>query len=261
VRKAIDYVGEWEIPVFDFDHMDDPFDRDGYIGKPVTDECFREAFELIKSGDFHLPFPECLFIYKFKETAVSYDTFNVVIASETDGEITGNLFSKSFTGREPTNLWRWEPIQFTLVPGGEVLLQVTPDDVRLSPYWQSEYEMDARARYTNIMVSLLLLRRKAAVIEIETSSKRAQEIAAPYVPLHADPPPIRRILFNRLEIRRIGDAAEGRHHASPRPHIRRGHYRTLQSGRIVPVRSANVRGGSDTAPVYEAVSDTASPTK
>jgi hypothetical protein len=66
---------------------------------------------------------------------------------------------------------------------------------------------------------------------------------------------IRRILFNKVEIQKLAGEGVG-HNAPPRPHIRRGHYRTLRSGRIAPVRPAKVMGGDEAPLVYEATSDT-----
>ena len=245
--------GAWGVPVFDFGHMDDVPHPD-WIGKPATDECFRLAYYLNQSGDFHLPFPESMFIFRYAETARNYDTLNVVIASEyEDGEIEGRLFSKCFTNDRLTERWRMEPIEFILYPrGGSVSLN-RDRDVALSAHWQSEYEKDARNKYTNLMVAITLMARKAVIIETSVGSERAAHVAGEKST--GEPPIIRRILFNRVEIQKLAGEAIG-HHAPPRPHIRRGHYRTLRSGRIVPVRAAKVLGGGDAALVYEAVSDT-----
>jgi hypothetical protein len=253
VKRARGYDGAWGVPVFDFGGMDDTTDPEGFIGKAVTDECFGRASDLLMTGDLHLPFPECVLIYRYRETAEKYDTLNVVVVSETDGEITGNIFSKSFTHGGVTNQWRLEPLQFTLIPGGHVTLESVSGDVSLSAEWRREYEDDAKAKYTNIMVSLLLLARKAAIIEIEGG-----EMESPHQPMDGrqgltPQPLIHRIKFNRVEFQKMADEGRG-NHASPRPHIRRGHYRTLRSGRIVPVRPARIRGGSDDSNVYEASS-------
>jgi hypothetical protein len=259
LQEAPRYQDAATVPVFDFGGMDDVNGgSEECIGKAVTDECFRAAYELLKAGDLHLPFRECSFIYRYLETDRIADTLNVVVCSEADGEITGNTFSKSFTGKKRTEKWRSEPMQFTLFPGGDCALELA-EATRLDMHWRSEYEEDAHSKYTNVMVSLLLLARKAVVVEV-VGGPASPPLPAPLSEsaIAVDRPIVHRILYNRVEIRRIGNEAVG-HHSSPRPHIRRGHYRTLRSGRIVPVRPARIRGGSDDTLVYQAVSDVALP--
>lgn len=57
------------------------------------------------------------------------------------------------------------------------------------------------------------------------------------------------IRLNFTDIREVWGQPQ-RQHASPVPHDRRGHARTLKSGRVVRVRPCKIKGGSEDAPTY-----------
>jgi hypothetical protein len=173
--------------------------------------------------------------------------------NEIDGGIEGRTFSRVFTPRDTLNHWRYEPVGWALRDGREPGVEFgLAYESEIDSGWRNEYESQAKNKYTNVLVATMLLARKAATIE----AMGPLSTSMPSGGRQAKPSRIHRILYNCVEIKRLGES--GRHHASPRPHFRRGHYRSLRSGRIISIKPSNVMGGGSEVPIYEAISDSVS---
>jgi hypothetical protein len=101
--------------------------------------------------------------------------------------------------------------------------------------------------FANAMVSTLILARQPDPSQAEQTDYlvrvnrgRARGKLAPL-------PAVRLIDLTKFHPSTGGTESGG---GLVRPHDRRGHYRTLQTGRIVPVRPAKIHGGSDSPPKY-----------
>lgn len=239
------------LPSFDFGYVFDPNDR-SFIGKQTLDKMWAESLPIVRDGKFRIPFPECMFLFRYRETAQKYETVNLVHLWETDdGTVICNTFyQQDMTGI--TKQWTKAPFQFEIC-AGNVLSYSFDDAANLSYASAADYQLDAHTKYTECVHACWLLRSNRVITETDEITPRLEQVnrgrtsSGKLNPL----PATRVIRFDRATLVSAlpqGPAAPG----SPKsPHERRGHYRKLRSGRETWVNASRIRGGQETQPQYE----------
>ena len=256
-----------KLPVFDFGHLQDPTSPD-FLGQSftgsITDECFKLANSLLNSGEFHLPFSECIYIIRYYETSHGFETIHLLHLPEEDGEIScDTYFRQPKIQSRAKRRWGVCPFQFTLVNGDGraekgYLSKHYDERVDFDPECWSSVQQDLLGKSTDMAVATLLLRQPAGAVttaavhgDLNPPQLNEQDVKEPAFG-------VKTVAVNRV---RLMSHLRGLtfDRSAKAPHERRGHYRTLRSGRIVPVKSSKIHGGSDEASVYNVVRAAAQP--
>lgn len=242
---------DWAVPSFDFSFIFDPADS-SFVGTEVCNDLWAEASELLSENKMRMPFPECAFLFRYRETYSRYETVNLVHLRDDGEAIWGDTFFQQAIDHPSKSRWTKTPFQFVLHPGLGVEMNFDPL-VRLSPSWEHEYRLDLRSKYTEVLYAALLLgSRRASILEeaanpvplIEVNRQRSE-------PDDLKPLPATRIIKVNLPVLVATARNRGRGIGSEkRPHERRGHYRNLQSGKQVWVNACKIHGGSGAPPRY-----------
>lgn len=243
---------DWAMPSFDFGFIFDPA-HSSFIGTEVCNDLWAQASDLVSENRMRLPFRECAFLFRYRETFNRYETVNLVHLRDDGESIWGDTYFQQAIDHPAKSRWTKTPFQFVLHPGLGVEMNFDPM-VRLSPSWEHEYRLDLRSKYTEVLYAALLLGTRRASIEEEEIADAMPLIAANSVKPDGDDPkplPATRIIKVNLpklvattRSRTVGTGSE------KRPHERRGHYRSLQSGKQVWVNACKIHGGSDAPPKY-----------
>lgn len=245
---------DWAMPSFDFGFIFDPADP-SFIGVDTCNDLWAEASERLSENTMRMPFAECAFLFRYRETGNRDETVNLVHVRDDGEAIWGDTFFQQAIDHPTKSKWTKTPFQFVLHPGQGVEFNFDPM-VRLTPFWENEYRLDLRAKYSEVLYAALLLISHRAQVEEDASDALAPIETANHGSVRDDPKPIpatRIIRVNRQGLiaatraRRSGTAIERR------PHERRGHYRQLRTGKQVWVNSCKIHGGSDVPPKYDIV--------
>jgi hypothetical protein len=171
---------------------------------------------------------------------------NLLHAVELDGggvHLVG--YFRCFDAPGETGKWTQAPVQAIWCP--ETGWGALTETKFGSDHWYAERKEDAEVAFANLLVGTLLLARRPdppAADETEYLKRvnrgRTRGKLAPL-------PPVRLVDLTRYKY--SSDAGDGKRHQ--RPHDRRGHYRRLNTGRLVPVRPAKIHGGSSAPPNYK----------
>lgn len=244
---------DWAIPSFEFGFIFDPADP-SFVGNEVCNDLWAEASDLLSRNEMRLPFSECAFLFRYRETVNRYETVNLVHLRDDGEAIWGDTYFQQAIDHPSKSKWTKTPFQFVLHPTLSVEMNFDPM-VRLSPSWEQEYRLDLRSKYTEALYAALLLgSRRNSVEEAVADNVDPIEHAAPKGDNRDLGPPATRIievnqsmLVAAARSKRVGIGSERR------PHERRGHYRNLQSGKKVWVNACKIHGGSETRPNYSVI--------
>ncbi|WP_146208020.1 hypothetical protein [Azospirillum sp. TSH64] len=249
--------GCYAIPAFDFGYTCDPTDPnytgDSFTGS-FTDAAWGVGLELLKRGEFQLPYPECLYLFRFHETRTKYATLNLIRLVQDGNEITGEVYFRQATApKSEMRLWTKDVHQFTFVNGTDgVEIAFDPAVLMDSVAEREKYE-DCKAAYTHVVVATILLNNPKHTFEVARPSDFTQSVNAGRTRAGLLPLPDLRVVHwdKEAAIRYVDETRGPASRNSPRPHDRRGHYRTLKSGKRVPVSPAKIKGGSEVPPNYD----------
>jgi len=233
-------------PVFDFGFL-----RDLSTGKALDLDVYNglvaEGEERLYAGTFQLPFPEVWYVIWFSDAdGARYGTVNLLHAIELDGGgVQLVVYARSFDAPGEAGKWMQEPVQAVWHP--DLGWGVVTETRFSSDHWYAERKANIEVAFANMMVATLLLARHpdplpAAETEYLAGVNRGRA-RGKLKPL----PAVRLIDLTKYN----APAEEGDGSRQVRPHDRRGHYRRLNTGRLVPVRPAKIHGGSSEPPKYK----------
>ena len=239
---------EWAVPSFDFGHVLDPHSPSTFIGEQAWKEMWPDVMDLLTGESFRLPFDECVYLVRYRETPQKWETVNLLhLWHDEDGTIAGNTYFQQDASQPVMRRWTLMPFQFVVHQGDNTGVEFNFDPrANLSPDVEAEYVLDMRTKYSEALVLTLLLRSNGIVIE-EPELSRTAEVNRGRA--SAKLPPLSRTRVIRFgHLKRATSTVSGI--GSPkRPHERRGHYRKLRTGKVVPIAASKVHGGAD-APSY-----------
>lgn len=238
---------DWAMPSFDFGFIFDPADP-SFVGENVCNDLWREASELLSGNEMRMPFPECAFLFRYRETGDRYETVNLVHIRDDGEAIWGDTYFQQDADSPTKSKWTKTPFQFVLHPGLGVEANFDPL-VRLTPFWENEYRIDLRSKYSEVLYAALMLSAHRAHLEDDGSNTVALMAGSEGHDL-SHLPPTRIIKVNRPGLIAAARARSSGTGAEKRPHERRGHYRNLQSGKKVWVNACKIHGGQDAPPKY-----------
>ncbi len=237
------------MPTFDCGHLNDPGHPDCWP-KALYDELWNEYVE---AGDLALPFNQCVFVFRWRETAVQYETINYyLVEREGDGILLRTFFRHPHNTGLLAQLTRNAASLFVNTKAQSSREQmVTTFYARRSNFTdasQANFVQDLRAAFTAVVGAVLLMNRRRVIREEVTepamAAVNAGRVKAKLAPI---PAPIR-VKLGTTVLRMIGDHdGEG---GTRSPHDRRGHWRNYKSGKRTWVRDCKIHGGSDEGREY-----------
>ena len=244
-------TSDWAVPCLSFGFLDDPVRHpEAAWTTKEYDALWTKSEPLIREGRFQLPFARCFYAFHNDETAQMYETANLIHLSEEADGVTGEVFSFQPAAPGLMSSWTLQPFQFTFLKAGGISYGVDPAvESSSSPQALQGVILDARAAYTRVMAATLLLTRgqreeRVSGVLASANKGRAKAKLAPL-------PPVIHVRLTRSDIGHASEGSPSGDRLSPRGHERRGHYRQLKGGRLVPVRAASIRGGSKDVRSYQ----------
>jgi hypothetical protein len=240
----------WAIPSFDFGHLYDP-KSSASIGLERWNSEWQPVTELLENEQFRLPFDECAFIFRYGETLLKYATTNIVhVYHDEDRSIVGHTWFQQEVNDAVKQRWTMMPFQFVVHQGSPPSVEINFSTPRLTSDVEADYREDCKAKYTEVLIATLLMSTNAA--HEGQDERTAQRIAQVNRGREFGKlPPLPMTRFIHIDKTVITRAATATCIGSPkRPHDRRGHYRTLRSGKRVEVSPSKIHGGSEVAPCY-----------
>ncbi|MGA1809996.1 hypothetical protein VHN57_02330 [Sphingobium sp. WW5] len=240
--RAIDVGNNWDLPAFDFGHLDD-LKSPNILPRQRRDELWADWLDLRESGQFRLPFPHCLYVYRWRDGGL----VNVFDLRQSDDNLLIDVYF-NYAGQP-----RWHHHAAKLnydMHAATLDRALTSFAEDFLPAEKLGIYQDAQANWSKMILATLLLRRSNTTEEIQCNDRELRSINSRRA--KADESPIRdmiRIRYNKHDLgHRIASAEPT---GSTRcPHDRRAHYRRLRSGKIIPVRASHIHGGGDRARNY-----------
>lgn len=235
----------WAIPQFDFDHIDDPLDKSMWSNEE-WDEYWTQGTAAIEADNFHLPYPECVYIFRFHQGGTEHINIHHLI--ETDDAISGEVY---VFHPNISATWFRHPLGYKIIKGSK------PSTISVTCFneqnWTGEAmryaELDVRSNYTKMIVGTLIMSRVGRTVD--ASDREPSRVAINNRMAKFGEGPLPDLVRVRRQPKIYGHRQSGLPTGNAvQPHFRRGHLRTLKSGRIVPVRPAAIHGGSDPARRY-----------
>lgn len=248
--KRLDY--DWAIPSFDFGFLFDNAQPIKQSVRLIWDESFAVGLEHLGKGTFMLPFPECAFIFHYRKTLGAYATTNVLRVTQDGNEIIGETFFKHHGAPSNMGGWNLGPVQFVLTNGVASQMEFNAvDDLRIS---QKEFEdgvADNRTKIHELFAATLMLNMPKVVLGTAPVTPKAAAVNRGREGAGLRPiPAARTVTVNMTEAKTyFRSISTGTGRKMP-PHVRRGHYRHLRSGKVVPVKPALIHGGGSATPNY-----------
>jgi hypothetical protein len=238
----------WAFPCLNFGQLDDTADATKSWSPEVWNETWAEGVEHVENGTFRLPFEECAYLFHYADNQQKYETVNLIhLATMADG-ILGETYI--WQPSHPNSLlqgWTKHPFQFVIMNDGTIEWSLHPS-TRIDTHLVKEYEADVKATYTKVICATMLLTHgaKSTSPSAYVAGVNNGRALGKLKPL---PDTITIDLSSRY---RSGSRLQGGFNTGVvrQPHDRRGHYRTLKSGKIIPVKASQIHGGSSQSRVY-----------
>ena len=180
-------------------------------------------------------------------TPSRYESVNLLHLSTSGGEIIGECYHWSPSA--PGNIAQWtkSPWQFTIINGSGIEWAVEPEFERQLPGdMAAHYGEDAKASYSKVISATMLLaqgRGSPEPAEYVSGVNRGRALGK-LAPL----PDTVSVRFDHAAFSQSYPA--GGNSGVRQPHDRRGHYRKLSSGRVIPVRPSKIHGGTPQTRAY-----------
>ncbi|MBC4018647.1 hypothetical protein [Siccirubricoccus deserti] len=245
--------GDWVdllVPVFDF----------GFSG--VESKFIQAGVDLLNDGGMMLPYPRCIYLQRGLDDNLG-DHFNLSrapeiewlysIAEQEDG-IRVVMFHRGLVGSAFNRRWTLFPALF--VAGyGEDANTIYFDrecDAAIRDGHVDRQDLADRCDMHSLMVFGLTCKLGMRGVETPEAepTPRSRAVNAGRESAGLRPLPlVRRVDGSRVVLPEVPTKAPGTGR-SPRPHWRRGHFRTLKDGRVVPIPSVAVKGGGGPMPTY-----------
>lgn len=238
---------DWAMPSFNFGRLDDVGHSADAWSRTVWDEMWRQGSDHITAGTFRVPFAECVYLFRYSEDQSRYESVNLLHLVTSGDEITGECYSWSPNAPGHMCEWTKSPWQFTITNGSSIEWAIEPQfEAQLPAHLAARYHEDAKAAYTKVICATMLLAegcRSSEATEYVAGVNRGRALGK-LAPL----PDTVSLRFGQTTLSRSYPARGSS--GARQPHDRRGHYRTLRSGRVVPVRSSKIHGGADQSRTY-----------
>lgn len=154
-------------PVFDLGFLRDLSTKRA-LDLGVYNALSKQGEEMLNSGTFRLPFPECWFVIWFSDgNGTRYDTVNLLHAIETEGKgLHVVTYFRCFGAPGDFGKWTQAPIQTLWEPELDGWIAVT--ETRFSSdHWYGERKKDAEVMLNNVLVGTLLLAARSAGRQID----------------------------------------------------------------------------------------------
>jgi hypothetical protein len=241
----------WSIPSFDFGHVYDP-NSSACIGAERWNTEWQPVTELLEAEHFRLPFDECAFIFRYEETLLKHATTNIVhVYHDDDRSIVGNTWFQQEVNDPVKKRWTMMPFQFVVHQGAPLSVEINFSTPRLTSDVEADYREDCKAKYTEVLIATLLMSTKAAREEQdERTAQRIAQVNRGRELGKLPPLPMTRVIHIDKTVTTTRAMTATGTGSAKRPHDRRGHYRTLLSGKRVEVSPSKIHGGSEAAPSY-----------
>lgn len=229
-------------PSFDFGHLNNPPHPDAW-DKELYDDLWAEWVDALS---INMPFPTCIYYFRFEESPTTYETVNLFIVEQSDVALSVSTFFRQPNLKGDKSKWTKHPIGISYANG---VLEKVYDRRMFDPQASASFEEDAQSNWTAIIAATLLMQRRqtSQMAIAEPSSERINvgRVKAGLSPL---PSPIVVSLSKS-----VPEPVE--HHGAGgwtmEPHNRRGHWRTRKAtGKRYWVRDYAVHGGTDTSRDY-----------
>lgn len=232
----------WDLPSFNFGGLDDQTSSPDAWTKDVWDATWHAGLSLIEAGKFRLPYEECVYLFHFAENASMCESVNLIHLVTNGDDVIGEIFFRQPHGPSGLNGWTKSPSQFTIINGETIEWAVEPAfAATLTPEKLRDYSEDCKASYTKAICATVLLSQGAerSMPSERTAVVNRGRVLGKLAPL----PDTVTVRFDHAAIgRHYEGAGTGGHR---QPHNRRGHYRTLRSGKVIPVSSSRIHGGAE----------------
>lgn len=193
------------------------------------------------SGTFRLPFEECVYVFHYADTPQKYEGVNLLHLVTSGDEVTGECYNWQPSAPGRMRQWNKEPWQFTIINRDGIDWAIEPDFERQLPMSvATEYVHNMRASYTKVICATMLMRcgeNASEPTEYVSGINRGRALGK-LAPL-SDTISVR---FDHAAVQQAYPS--GGFSGARQPHDRRGHYRTLKSGKVVPVKSSKIHGGA-----------------
>jgi hypothetical protein len=245
------------VPVFDLGHLTDTTNPTAdTISEAEWNRLDRAAIQLQERGELHLPYPECIFLFRFSETKQKPPVINLVCLTEVDGPIRSLIYMRRPDLPTPMDFWVATPLDFVL-SGAYIHCVQHPLTEKIGPEIHADRHMDAASRASDSRVVMMLLNERGPRIQLDTPPA-ARGTASPTGD-NRPPPPVQVIKVLRLQLDRPpGEPREPRVTGIiQRPHWKRGFWATrTASGKTYWVPARAVHGGGEPR-IFKVETDTA----
>ena len=222
---------DWALPSISFGQLDDMANSSEAWTKTVADEAWKEGAAHVLAGTFSLPFEECIYLFHYEETTQKYETINLLHLVTSGNEITGECYFWQPSAPGTMSQWTKDPWQFTIINGAGVEWAIEPHfEGQIPASMAQDYKEDAKSSYTKVICATMLLGhggKSSEPIEYVSGVNRGRALGK-LAPL----PDTITVRFDHAAIRQAYPA--GGFSGAKQPHDRRGHYRTLASGKVIP---------------------------
>jgi hypothetical protein len=238
---------DWAIPSFNFGDLDNVGHSPEAWSRAVWEETWRKGAKHISEGTFRLPFDECAYLFHYSETHARYESANLLHLVTSGDEIIGECYFWQPNAPGRMGQWTKDAWQFTIINGSGIEWAIEPNFERQLPmHVAADYHENAKASYSKVISATMLLgkgRGTSQSSEYVCGVNRGRALGK----LAALPDTVS-IRFDQAALSHA--AGTGGTSGVRQPHNRRGHYRTLRCGRVVPVKPSKVHGGASQARTY-----------